>query len=165
MPETLCGEDGRLQLANLSFVDAAGERYLGGRVEVCLGGIFGYVCDSDWDEDDAHVACVEHLGTDIPFGKIYVIITLFSVLCKPSNPLCHYASAVLCSVVAEPSFGSEYGVTVGGSPVWGQVQCTGDETELQDCTSDLPFGQPSSDDCPSAGVRCIQSEYQCMYDR
>ena len=30
-----------------------------GRVEVCVGGRFGSVCGSDWDDNDASVTCTQ----------------------------------------------------------------------------------------------------------
>ncbi len=35
----------------------AGTSSLEGRLEVCIGGRWGTVCDDDWDESDAGVAC------------------------------------------------------------------------------------------------------------
>ena len=54
--------DGQLRLGNASIEFNSSHYNYQGRVEVCINGTFGAICDVGWDELDAQVACRQLLG-------------------------------------------------------------------------------------------------------
>ena len=41
-----------------------------GRVEICINGVWGTVCDSSWDDNDARVMC-RRLGYSVSTGELW----------------------------------------------------------------------------------------------
>ena len=66
---TACSE-GNIRLGNYtSGIDDDGSFYQQGRVEVCMDGVYGAICDIGWDDLDAEVIC-RSMGYNTPFyGK------------------------------------------------------------------------------------------------
>jgi len=123
------------------------ERYEG-RVEVCIGEMWGTVCDDGWDENDAGVVCAQ-LG-----------YTRFSMLPKTpqlkTSAYCMYITYFYETLITFLSDASaipmaQFGQGTGSIFV-DNSNCVGTESRILDCNYDATAG-----DCTharDASVRC-----------
>ena len=120
-----------------------------GRVEVCLNGVWGSVCDSDWDQSDGLVACSQ-FGFDLAGIYVYIytiIIILFIVMMLQTiiiftEPLVYSGS----------QFGDGYGPIV-----YSNLKCNGFERDLGSCDGNkYPLSTCSRSNV--AGVLCRDSK-------
>ena len=109
-----------------------------GRVEVCMAGRWGLVCDDEWDDMDASVVCRQlgfTGGRDLSAIHVHIIN--------------------LCIVGGVATSMSIFGRTIGGHFVLDDVNCTGNEFNIFDCR----YPVNSRPDCrvhnnKEAGVIC-----------
>ena len=107
-----------------------------GRVEICYNNEWGTVCDQIWDDSDAGVVC-RQLGLNST-GM------LTAQYCR-SNVFLHLVGSVS---LRGASFGQ------GTGRIWlSNVQCTGSERRLSNCTT-IFNGTGSCSHAQDAGVRC-----------
>ena len=125
-----------------------------GRVEICVEGNWGSVCDDSWDNQDASVVC-RQLGFS-PYGQYRLIhelneYTVHQVL------LFNYHTTTGAISVTTSQF-SNAGISI----VLNSVDCSGSEPTLLDCptTSDSQLACGALED---AAIVCqgICSDMQC----
>ena len=109
-----------------------------GRVEICLGGVWGTVCDDGWGTADARVVC-RQLG--LPTIGVFT----------PKNLVClHRPHLLNFYILGARSFSYAFFGRGSGPIVMSYVGCNGLETHLANCT----YSIPSCSHYEDAGVRC-----------
>lgn len=115
-----------------------------GRVEVCVDGAYGTVCDIEWDNKDAAVVC-HQLGFS-PYGTLY-----FTLLSATLHNLCICTGAI--------SGSSDFSDEKFNTHLF-RVSCNGTEsyiTECQNSTNDRVCGQHSDAQVICQGMCCRNS--------
>ena len=118
-----------------------GERESEGRVEICVGGFWGTVCDSGWDQREALVVCRQSgYGARGHHRKTIFFLTILCYIC-----VCFTAGATYLT-------GAYYGE--GSGPVLSYLRCfTGRESNVSECN----MGRVGAVNCHhgrDAAVRC-----------
>ena len=107
-----------------------------GRVEICISGEYGAVCDDNFDDRDASVVC-----TELGFSQYGVFITEFVFFVS-------YLETYDVGALFLPTGSFDWELPI----VISDVECEGNESSLLDCLVSLPPGE-----CPSregAAVVC-----------
>ena len=105
---------------NIRLVDGYSIRE--GRLEICMNGKWGTVCDNEFDTADALVVC-RQLGFSTPSEKIghYTVVDYQFIL-----PSSHTSGAKF----------RRFGFGQSSVPIWlNKLHCNGFENNLLDCTS------------------------------
>ena len=122
-----------------------------GRVEICVSGVWGTVCDNFWGDDNARVVCrtlglVDKCKSCLQNCNSYIIIHFFTF-------------CVVATAFRYPRFGQ------GEGPIHlDNVQCTGEEESLLDCRH-RGIGIHSCGHYEDASVLCYNSEYMSKKNR
>ena len=122
-----------------------GTASMNGRVEVCLNGDWGTVCDDGWTTIDANVAC-RQLGYS---GSGGLQCLLFRNM--------DYAHTFLFLADATAYSDAHFGHNANIIIALDDVACTTAQSRLIDCTHDSNTGDCSHSD--DAGVQCVPSKY------
>ena len=110
-----------------------------GRVEICINGVWGTVCDSYWDSNDARVVCRQlgfRSGRNVALGNSCWFLSIFIVI----------------YLVTSVFYGGYFGQGTGPLILY-SLGCTGTESSLLRCSHSI-VGVATCSHSNDAGVVC-----------
>ena len=141
-------------------LQSGGNRY--GRVEVCINGTWGTICDDFWDNRDASVVC-RQLGYS-PYGMIVLPVWLDKLLVNielTKHPK-------LAAITYAGSISAQGSYTEGVWPIYiNDLNCTGSEESVWECPHNGIEGyscnhyQDASVMCQ--GTSCVNCSSKCSF--
>ena len=161
-----------------------------GRVEICINGEWGTVCDDSWDNDDAKVVC-RQLGYStnglyclntylLTYMRMHTHLHLYlhfsvhpSIQVKKIYKVANIIDFICQSILINYNYvirigalgqqGAHYGEGTGKIHL-DEMGCSGNESDLLLC-SHLPVGVHDCEHKEDAGVRCphTSSHMECKY--
>ena len=114
-----------------------------GRIEICINGVWGTVCDDDWGNDDAKVAC-RQLGY-LENGK-------------GGREINYYTHLLFVGAVG---YQGGHFASGSGSIFLDNVVCYGTESSLLDCNHNA-IGTNDCIHSEDAGVTCLSISVSCF---
>ena len=129
-----------------------------GRVEICIGNVWGTICDDGWGNNDATVVC-RQLGYSTTGRYVDAMSILFDtqivMQCIKSVML------IFISTSDAVAFSSSHFGAGSGSQFLDGVACTGSENMLIFCSSSSSV-YCSNGHYEDAGVRCQSESVMCQ---
>uniref|UniRef100_A0A1X7UUM2 SRCR domain-containing protein n=1 Tax=Amphimedon queenslandica TaxID=400682 RepID=A0A1X7UUM2_AMPQE len=154
LPLVHCCTSGELQLVNGDVPEQ-------GRVEICINGTWGTVCDDHWNHSNAQVVCRQlgYLNAGTPDqGRVEICINgTWGTVCD--DDWNHSNAQVVCRQLgylnAVPEYYSRAYFGAGTGKIFlDDVRCAGNESSLLECMHN-PIGSHNCDHSKDVGVSCI----------
>ena len=146
--------------------DQPSENQSEGRVEVCIDGVFGTVCDRYWSEFNAQVVCrkLQQPGKGIIITNFYTQSKLSRNRYLGQIPIISYCICTIDHAAVKAVLMTKlFGTATNSTPIHlDKVLCEGSESSLLSCERDVIGWSITVDACDhstDAGVKCGGTNY------